>query len=464
MCRIFYNPSSSINFTEDDLLRFFLSLEKESGGDGNGVYRMNSGKLEKSVATMPNTDIEEPFLYHTRNATHGEKKDYNVQPFRNGRYVLVHNGIFSYADKPSFLLGLFNNDKYSDSYKIHYIIKKVGISKFYATFIKSSYGVILIHDKEVGLTYLLKTSGIFRAAKIRGEYIYGSSQLDFWEIDEDFGTELIDDGMYILKADEIIKIHTPETITYTHAYNRYQNYGRGWYAGDNDDYYGYYEKLNKKYKKNKQLSEPDQEDEDQEVVKIRDLFDNTSLFHKYSYDLFRCYECDTIYSNLELGGYLSNYPFCKSCFLAYHNIKIEDPLLFDNSSYFKCDECGCYYINEDLGGRRGENPICIKCLEKESGTAWNNKFFKCDECKSFCSNLTFGAIINSRMMCEDCLEKSDKKSAAKCFCCGVHFFNGEDIYIDEDGELYCVYCAEGMDIEDMSLITYEEYDGMEKGL
>ena len=53
MCRIFYNASSSITFVEEDLWGFLKALEKSQGGDGNGLYLMESNELEKSAFAMP---------------------------------------------------------------------------------------------------------------------------------------------------------------------------------------------------------------------------------------------------------------------------------------------------------------------------------------------------------------------------------------------------------------------------
>ena len=96
MCRIFYSPPNSLEFEEEDLWEFFNRLERVGGGDGNGVYLIEEGIVEKCHEKMPLwASLKGGMLFHTRKATHGNVADYNTQPFVGNRYVLCHNGIFN---------------------------------------------------------------------------------------------------------------------------------------------------------------------------------------------------------------------------------------------------------------------------------------------------------------------------------------------------------------------------------
>jgi len=158
------------------------------------------------------------FIFHTRLATHGKKKEFNIQPLINCRYIIAHNGIFSMWNTIGKYYGI--KEKFSDSYTILKLITERGIKAFYEGFLDKIYGVVLVYDKATNMTYLLKTGGAFEMGKLKsGKYIYGSSNLDFWGIEK---TKKLEDGMYILKPYECIQIHKPKNDYYgTYTYDQY---------------------------------------------------------------------------------------------------------------------------------------------------------------------------------------------------------------------------------------------------
>jgi len=217
MCRIAYNPSSATKFKKKALAEFFTKLENVAGRDGNGVYLIDSDKLEKHLNKMPSADIEGSWIFHTRIGTSGKKKVYNNQPLVGKRYILTHNGSYYRMDDLATLLGYVNpNKKYSDSHMANFIIHKVGILNFWLCLKESSAGVFLIYDKQIKQTFLCKFSGSFEYAKFKDgdKFIYASSNTDFWDTEK---PEYMKDGLYRLydnhfelldKKKEYIYIHT----------------------------------------------------------------------------------------------------------------------------------------------------------------------------------------------------------------------------------------------------------------
>ena len=243
-----YQPDPDIKFGQEDIYNFMEYLSAVQGGDGDGVYLVTDGMLEKNpfCPTAIYTDIEGEFLYHTRKATHGYVCEYNTQPFEGKRYVVCHNGILDGLKRYARLCGVAigkNHKDVSDSYMMHKIIEKVGILNFYITFMSERYGVILCYDKVTKNMYLLKDSREFEYAKISGSYVYASSDLDYWILDEQpksFGK-----GLYILKKDNIIKIHA-------HKDNKMEApdyFGRSYYGSYYSTQYG--KKITKSSKKTK---------------------------------------------------------------------------------------------------------------------------------------------------------------------------------------------------------------------
>ena len=138
MCRIFYNPSKHTTFSNNDIWKFFMKLEKLGGKDGNGIYSFRTNTLYRSLSMPIEANVTGSLLFHTRLATHGKKMVYNCQPFDGNRYIMVHNGIFSRIEKYAHLLGFprFTGNKYSDSYMMHWVMERVGLFHFYNTFKK----------------------------------------------------------------------------------------------------------------------------------------------------------------------------------------------------------------------------------------------------------------------------------------------------------------------------------------
>jgi hypothetical protein len=209
MCRIFYNPSPSVTFKSDDIWKFLLFLETIGGRDGNGVYCFKNNKLYRSHERMPiEAKLKGSFLFHTRLATHGKKETYNCQPFVGNRYIMVHNGVFYDVRRYAHLLGfpIYSGKKYSDSYMMHWIMERKGLFHFYNTFRDKSYGVIVVYDRELKQTFLLKTSGVFESAKLEqsGKYIYGSVELDYWKLAEE--PETFGCGLWRINEDEIVQL------------------------------------------------------------------------------------------------------------------------------------------------------------------------------------------------------------------------------------------------------------------
>lgn len=227
-----YNACPKLIFNKTGIVKYFKTLINAAGGDGNGLYTMNhgNGTLEKDLFKIPNPPVGR-FLFHTRRATHGEINEVNTQPFVGERYVLAHNGVFSEIDPYASLLGLRNGERFSDSWKMHYVIEKSGIENFVEAFEGDSFGVVLVYDKETMKMHLLKSTGTFEMAKIQGCNVYASQSIDFWEIDS--GTKKsIGDGWFILGETQIQKVKDFEK-KYTHWYG-YKTYGSKTYGSKTD--------------------------------------------------------------------------------------------------------------------------------------------------------------------------------------------------------------------------------------
>lgn len=221
MCRIFYNPSDLITFKNNDIWKFLLHLEKLQGRDGNGIYNFSDKTLYRSMDMPIDANVKGSFLFHTRFATHGKKAVYNVQPFVGDRYIMVHNGVFLHIGGFAHMLGFptFTGNKYSDSYMMHWIMERVGLFHFYMTFIDKSYGVVVVYDRKLKQSFLLKTGGSFQYAKLKsGKYIYASTALDNWQLDGkpiDFGS-----GLWRIGENGIEQLHKIIPTYYTYQYTR----------------------------------------------------------------------------------------------------------------------------------------------------------------------------------------------------------------------------------------------------
>ncbi|MHA1281996.1 MAG: hypothetical protein ACTSQP_05760 [Promethearchaeota archaeon] len=176
MCRLAYFPKEFVeNIPEEFIIDFLKNLEAMNGGDGNGFYYLESGRLEKSVDLtiddLYNNPRKEAFLFHTRRRSHGPINDFLCHPFETENYVILHNGIW-YEYK--HFERLFKNKKgVSDSYIMSEVIELMGIQKFFQNY--SHLGVVLIYHKKSKRVFCAYTSGEFQAMKTKYGYIFASN-------------------------------------------------------------------------------------------------------------------------------------------------------------------------------------------------------------------------------------------------------------------------------------------------
>jgi len=117
MCRIGVIPTVIDKTTVLDILNH---LEKDGGGDGNGIsfYKDGVNQVVKGL-NLSNTDIVDLIeladpgliLYHTRKASAGHKVDDNCQPFLVTSGAICHNG--TWRDFEQHLMHFLYNDQVS---------------------------------------------------------------------------------------------------------------------------------------------------------------------------------------------------------------------------------------------------------------------------------------------------------------------------------------------------------------
>jgi len=420
MCRISYNPSSSTNFVEDDLKGFFEKLERIGGKDGNGLYEIGSGKLEKYAdKTLPSADIKGAFIFHTRIGTKGKKKVYNNQPFVGKRYVLAHNGSTYKMDDFATLLGFVNlNNKYSDSYMAHYIVEKVGILNFWLALKDSSAGVFLIYDKVLEKAFLCKFSGMFEYSRFKDstKVIYASSESDYWEVSD---TVRIDDGFYRLNENGIEELDKKKAC----GYGRQSQYGR-----QQTDYYGrtwddiYTEDTTQKKAKEKPPKIIIPVDKNK-FPKIKGL--NDGIWDEIPY----CYYCQEVFHDTQEVKVDWGFKVCISCFEEYGDTdglqttatgivipddceeEDQEPVgissLFPDLAPTFCNKCNWLYEKKCWfgGGERNRFPSDSEfstavCHSNNPNT--KNANIQCDMCYSY---LPIGGdwnIFREAMVCHKC--------------------------------------------------------------
>lgn len=480
MCRIFYQPSDDLTFNQADIFGFFNKLETLGGGDGNGIYLFNDGTLVKSHTCMPTwIDIDGSFLFHTRIATHGKISEYNCQPFVGDNYILVHNGSFTAIEPYARLLGfIWSDKKYSDSYMAHYIIEKVGILNFYNALKDKYYGVILVYDKKTKIMYLLKTGGQFTWGKFTksGAYIYASTALSYWAID---GTpESFDSGLYILNADGFQQLHKIVRTTYSSTPSRY---GEGWkktYGSKYNNYKGSSKKKKKK-KKYKNVQTKDQCDYCQKF-----FWERETRYKDFGNEI--CRKCWDAWGSDKEGGKIEKDP---DGILA----------LFEDKTVPR--ECtGCKWWHEHacyFGGRVHKLPIHkrLKSGKCNTNTSKWNVIYQCDKCQKRLTNEDNWKMIKTQVICGECLDEIDKEqrdyakdtslvgtcetcayyhqssmdepcktcidtdntncmweseeNCNKCWFCGFHFYDDDQVYEDDEGRKMCDICHD---------YGYGEYD------
>lgn len=466
MCRIFYSPSEDVEFNKTDLLRFFTQLEKSMGRDGNGIYLFNNNILDKSATNMPNTELEGSFLFHTRLATHGLKTDYNCQPFVGKRYILAHNGVFGNIEPYAQLLGFRGSDtKYSDSYMIHYIIEKTGILNFYLSFMDRYYGVILVHDKQLGKTFLLKSGGVFEIGELNsGDFIYGSSNIDFWQL-KNIPLSL-GSGLYRLEKDGYTQLHTPTTYGWTARKTqsqwippttndnkdvkfcewcyeefedddtRYEDYG---YVLCRGCYYCYTDR-----------DFPDESSTTDVPRGIGSLFGGTAKL---------CYECEIPLKNIGCHT-TDNRVLCVNCYKEWIDIKKKKkkkPNYFNNSVPKKCYGCNwlknfdCYFggvKNKDFESTMDEKTGLSACNTKTHVISIGMDCHSCEHTIEKDDN--WKLYNNSLVLCMDCYNAIKEHKIEepippfmpdKCGECGYHFEDGDQIIEDTMQNIYiCDAC------------------------
>lgn len=103
MCRILFNPSP-LTTGYVGLEEQMSLLQASAGGDGNGLGLLQSGDIVKGVKVTVDDlaaaalDGDQPFLFHTRRASIGERVDSLCQPFRveldvkGPPTIVAHNG------------------------------------------------------------------------------------------------------------------------------------------------------------------------------------------------------------------------------------------------------------------------------------------------------------------------------------------------------------------------------------
>ena len=384
MCRIFFSPSN-ITFRSDHLTEFFCHLEKLQGKDGNGVYVFKTKQLIKSVDIMPDAKkVEEKFMFHTRFATHGAKKDWNCQPFVGDKYIVVHNGVCTDAYSHAKLLGFHGSKtKYSDSYAMHYIIEKVGILNFYLGFTNNYYGVVLVYDKENKKTYLLKSGGQFEYGILRGgKYIYGSAETDFWKLKNP--PIPITSGMYILEDDGYICIHKDYPIA-TSTYS-----SRGW-----DGSYGY------GYDSRTRSSRTHTSKWDKKNIRAQ--------IHKANKNKVKnCQWCFEVFTKGQKKYKDHGYIICRTCWMTYGDREISDEADASDESIRG--------INNLFPDNENPRPmICRDCSRKLVSTYYilSNSQRLCLDCYKIMKDKEDKTVITAICEisnCTDCGRRIKKKS------------------------------------------------------
>ena len=486
------------------MFAFFTELERLGGKDGNGIYNYTDDKVWKSYNSMPiDANIIGGILFHTRYATNGLVKNYNVQPFLNKRYVFVHNGIFNGIDNFARLVGFpFSDRKYSDSYMMAYVLEQVGLFNFYNGLRDKYYGVIVVYDRTNKLTYLLKTGGTFTYGQLasNGKYIYGSAILDNWKLKEkakDFGK-----GLYILGGTTLTKLDTIK------GYQGYQSSNSAYNAYKKSTTTETTKAISKyEHKKPKEV--------DGEYVYENALGNEICAYcgfafaqnekYKVVYDSHICDACyNQYYEEVDeteptgIGALFNDMPpncqYCKWSFenaCWYKGIEQEVPIQMINeygltscnthtteaSMIVKCDNCGDALELDDDWSMVDRVILCEECKTRLSlwdksceDCEWKFKPNDVEPCATCWDNqipehYKKGTPDSWREQIEDDNENDDendedndigerekyenyKYSNLKCSICGIHFDEGDE-YLDIEGEIVCDEC------EEWSFVPYE---------
>jgi len=97
--------------SKKNAIKIALHLEKEQGGDGNGIGWWNEHPfvikgVKKSVEELIDIAYEstQRFIFHTRIATSGNVCDEYTHPFHFGDAITCHNGHWSNFEEKKFVL------------------------------------------------------------------------------------------------------------------------------------------------------------------------------------------------------------------------------------------------------------------------------------------------------------------------------------------------------------------------
>jgi len=119
MCRVAYVPK---NIDNNLLIKLLKHLEKEAGGDGNGIggflngeagtYKNITHPVAFFASKMFETKWDNGVLFHTRRASVGQVNDDNCHPFIWNNEITIHNGHIEGSGLLKLMM-LENIDKYA---------------------------------------------------------------------------------------------------------------------------------------------------------------------------------------------------------------------------------------------------------------------------------------------------------------------------------------------------------------
>lgn len=424
MCRIFCSPDKELTFTKTHLWKFFKELERSLGKDGNGVYNITTKELWKSAKRMPiEANIEGGLLFHTRYATNGLVRDYNCQPFDNEKYVMVHNGVFTGAESYARLLGFpYSSTKYSDSYMMAWILEKVGVLNFYNALKTKRYGVIVVYEKATDRIYLLKTSGSFECGKFEdGSYIYGSSKIDFWQIEGK--AQSINSGLYILSGDGFTQLN--KVVTTTYSYGKYSG------IEYDSDYYGRGHFNRRQTPATRDNKKPTTVSDYVKDVKSKRISETI----KNRFGDGNCVYCGEHIADKDDEYIHYGNKICGDCFAMYNgHVQDDEPIgigaLFPDLLPSTCTGCNWLYEKKCwFGGVERDEPLKIKDgkgvrIDCNTATSEIDVFVNCASCEKTQDTDGNWKIHEELIMCQDCIDYTEQWGR-ECNNCEYQYDNAD---------------------------------------
>lgn len=186
MCRIGVIPTILDKKTILDILN---CLEKDGGGDGNGISFFKDGinQVVKGLDLSNNEivaliETADPGLvvYHTRKASAGYKIDENCQPFSVTNGAICHNG--TWKDFVQHMLYfLYNNQvsiqdylSWSDSRFMALLVKKYGEQAFFIN--NDDVWVHYYLEDKITVADVYVFDGSFQIANIENEFVGATKQ------------------------------------------------------------------------------------------------------------------------------------------------------------------------------------------------------------------------------------------------------------------------------------------------